>query len=238
MSEELVFGRAEARQYEAWFETPDGRRVDEQEKALMARLLADLGDPGTILEVACGTGHFSRWFKHELGWRVHGIDISRPMLEEALSRDADFEVALADGTALPFPDRSYDVVVIITALEFMSEPVRALREAVRVARRGMMVCALNRWSLLAAWRRLTGLFVATPYDKAHFLSARELRQMFQEAAPGLSAQVETRTGVWPGLLSAFEGSTGILGAFLGMRVCFGRDHLARSGLNRIVEDCR
>lgn len=226
MSEELVFGREEARQYEAWFETPEGRRVDDLEKALMARLLANCGNPGTVLEVACGTGHFSRWFKRELGWKVHGIDISWPMLEEALSRDVAFEVALADGTALPFPDRSYDVVVIITALEFMPEPVLALREAVRVARRGMMVCALNRWSLLAAWRRLAGLFVATPYDKAHFLSARELRQMLQETAPGLSAQVETRTAVWPGLLSAFEGSTGTLGAFLGMGVCFGQGHTA------------
>ena len=33
-------------------------------------------------------------------------------------------------------------------------------------------------------------------------------------------QVETRTAVWPSMLSSFEGSTGTLGAFLGMRVRF------------------
>ena len=83
MDEELVFGREEARHYEAWFETKEGRRVDEQEKALLRCLLASLGHPRTMLEVACGTGHFSRWFKDILGCQVRGIDSSLPMLEEA-----------------------------------------------------------------------------------------------------------------------------------------------------------
>jgi len=220
MNDELTFGREEARQYEAWFETPAGQRMDAQEKALMAKLLAGFGEPGAMLEVGCGTGHFSRWFKRELGWRVHGVDISHPMLAEALSRDATFEVALADGEALPFPDQAYDVVTVITALEFMPDPVRALREAIRVARRGIMVCALNRWNPLAAWRRLIGLFVATPYNQARFLSEGELRRLLRAAAPSLSAYVEMRTAVWPGWLSRFEGSRGSLGAFLGMTVRF------------------
>lgn len=218
MSNKLAFGCEEAQQYEAWFETPAGQRMDAQEKALMAKLLAGFGQPGMMLEVGCGTGHFSRWFKRELGWRVHGIDISRPMIEEALARDAAFEVALADGTALPFPDRSYDVVTIITALEFMPSPVTALREAIRVARRGVMVCALNRWSSLAVWRRLVGLFAPTPYSRARFLSAGELRRLVRQAAPGQLVDMETRTAVWPSLLSRFEGSRGSLGAFLGMAV--------------------
>ncbi len=218
MNDKLAFDREEARQYEAWFETPAGQRIDAQERALMARLLADFGRPGTMLEVGCGTGHFSRWFKRELGWRVHGIDISRPMLEEALARDAAFEVALADGAALPFPDHSYDVVTIITALEFMPSPVAALREAMRVARRGVMVCALNRWSALAVWRRLVGLFIPTPYSRARFLSAGELRRLVRQAAPGQPVDMEIRTAVWPGLLSRFESSRGQLGAFLGVAV--------------------
>lgn len=220
MADELVFGREEARQYEAWFETKEGRLVDQQEKTLLRRLLADLGGTGTMLEVACGTGHFSRWFEDELGWRVSGIDISLPMLQEALARDRAFPVTLADATALPFADDTHDVVTIITALEFMPDPVSALREAIRVARRGIVVGALNRWSLLAMWRRIQGLFVSTPYDEARFLSARELCRMPEQAAPGLAAQVEIRTAVWPGVLSAWEGSLWPWGAFLGMRIMF------------------
>lgn len=220
MDEELVFGREEARQYEAWFETTEGLRVDEQEKALMRRLLAGLGQPGAMLEVACGTGHFSRWFGDELGWQVNGIDISLPMLKEALARNPAFPAGLADAAALPFADDSHDVVVVITALEFMTEPVSALREAIRVARQGIMVCVLNRWSLLAMWRRVQGLFVSTPYDEARFLSTGELRRMLQQAAPDLPVQVEMRTAVWPGVLSVLEESQWPWGAFLGMSVLF------------------
>jgi len=223
VDEELVFGREEARQYEAWFETTEGFRVDEQEKALMRRLLAGLGPPGTMLEVACGTGHFSRWFREELGWQVNGIDISLPMLEEALARSPEFPVGLADAAALPFADDSHDVVVVITALEFMAEPVSALRQAIRVARRGIMVCVLNRWSLLAMWRRIQGVFVSTPYDEAHFLSTGELRRILQQARPNLPVQVEIRTAVWPGVLSALEGSHRPWGAFLGMSVLFDKE---------------
>lgn len=223
MPDELVFGRQEAQQYEAWFETREGRRVDEQEKALLLGLLTDLGRRGTILEVGCGTGHFSRWFEGELGWQVSGIDISRPMLEEALARDPAFPVALADAAALPFADDTYDVVTIITALEFMPDPVSALKEATRVARRGIVVGALNRWSLLATWRRLRGLFVSTPYDEAYFLSVGELRRMLEQAAPDLAVHVEIRTAVWSGVLSPFEGSRWPWGAFLGMKVSFSEE---------------
>ena len=70
MTEELVFGREEARQYEAWFGTNEGQRVDRLEKSLLRQFLVDLqgSQPGTMLEVACGTGHFSRYFDHELKW--------------------------------------------------------------------------------------------------------------------------------------------------------------------------
>jgi len=145
------------------------------------------------------------------------------MLEEALARNPTFPAGLADAAALPFADDSHDVVVVITALEFMAEPVPALREAIRVARRAIMVCVLNRWSLLATWRRIQGLFVSTPYDEARFLSAGELRRMLQQATPNLPAQVEMRTAVWPGVLSALEDSHRPWGAFLGMSVLFDKE---------------
>ena len=219
MAEELVFDREEAKQYEAWFDTAEGQRIDALEKAVLRHLLEDLQrQSGTMLEVACGTGHFSRFFTEQLYWTVTGVDISWPMLEEARTRDAKFPVALADGAALPFPDRSFDVVTIITALEFMPEPVTALREAMRVARRGLLLGALNRWSLHALWRRLAGWFVPSPYASAHFLSAGELRRLIGAAVGQSPVEMEARTAVWPGVLSFLETSRLPLGAFLAARV--------------------
>ena len=55
---------------------------------------------------------------------------------------------LGDGHELPFRDLSFDVITIITTLEFVTSPSRVLEEAVRVARRGVLIGALNRTSRL------------------------------------------------------------------------------------------
>lgn len=47
-------------QYEAWYETPEGRRADSLEKAVLRWLLRDVR-ADRVLEIGCGTGHFSRW---------------------------------------------------------------------------------------------------------------------------------------------------------------------------------
>ncbi|MBN1135320.1 MAG: hypothetical protein JXM73_01975, partial [Anaerolineae bacterium] len=48
--------------YEAWYETT-GRRADRLEKALLKQLLARFPQASSLLEVGCGTGHFTRWLK-------------------------------------------------------------------------------------------------------------------------------------------------------------------------------
>jgi ubiquinone/menaquinone biosynthesis C-methylase UbiE len=68
--------------YEAWYETT-GRRADRLEKALFRQMLARFPQASSLLEIGCGTGHFTRWFK-ELGLRTAGLDLSLPMLAEAI----------------------------------------------------------------------------------------------------------------------------------------------------------
>jgi hypothetical protein len=46
-----------------------------------------------------------------------------------------------------------DVSVFVTTLEFVENPAVALAEAIRVARRGVLVVALNRWSVGGFSRR-------------------------------------------------------------------------------------
>jgi hypothetical protein len=49
--------------YETWYETV-GRRADCLEKVLLRQLLAGFPQAQTMLEVGCGTGHFTIWSKH------------------------------------------------------------------------------------------------------------------------------------------------------------------------------
>jgi ubiquinone/menaquinone biosynthesis C-methylase UbiE len=75
------------------------------------------------------------------------------MLAEARRRRANLFLVQGDAHHLPIRDRSVDLAVFVTTLEFVEDPAVVLAEAVRAARRGVLVVALNRWSLGGLSRR-------------------------------------------------------------------------------------
>lgn len=77
------------------------------------------------------------------------------MLEHARLRNGT-NYLLGDTQALPFENKQFDLVALITTLEFVTDPVQALREAMRVVRRGLLLGVLNRSSLLESLRLLRG----------------------------------------------------------------------------------
>jgi len=180
-----------ASRYEAWY-AGEGRRADLLERALLGKLLHAFPSARSVLEVGCGTGHFTRWMA-DRGLHAVGLDISEPMLNEA-RRLGGPQYLSGDAHALPFADRSYDVTALITTLEFLPDPARALAEAVRVARDGVLLGVLNRRSLLTLRYRLSGKAL---WGAARFFGPRELASMVREAAGGRFSRVLWRTTLWP-----------------------------------------
>lgn len=173
------------------------------------------GFPGArdLLEVGCGTGHFARWFAR-LGLRTAGLDLSPTMLAEARKRDG-IPLVLGDAAHLPFADGSFELVALITTLEFLPQPQRALREAARVARRGVILGVLNGLSLLAFRRRLQGLFRETVYSRAHLFHVWELRGLVRRALGHRSVTIGWRTTLFPRFLGLRDSSLPV-GGFIGM----------------------
>ncbi len=91
-------------------------------------------DVESVLDVGCGDGFLTNALPGHL--RVVGVDISLPALRH-LQRPA----VGGSVPALPFADRSFDLVVINDVLEHLPDEVysRALRELVRVADRYVLV---------------------------------------------------------------------------------------------------
>lgn len=176
--------------YEAWYETA-GRRADRQEKALLRWLLSRFPGAKTILEVGCGSGHFTRWFGTQRVQAV-GLDASALMLAEARRLDG-LPYVRGDALALPFPDRGFDIVALITALEFVPDPALALAEALRVARSGLILGVLNRHSLLGRQLKRAG---GPVWEAARFFSPAELSQAVRLASKETLA-VDWRTTLWP-----------------------------------------
>jgi len=197
-----------AARYEGWYRGA-GRRADRLEKRLLAELIAGFPAVGPLLEVGSGTGHFTRWLARRSGGLVIGLERSMEMLRQA-GGDERARFVRGDSEDLPFPDGAFDLVVFVTALEFVADPGRALGEAFRVARRGVLVGALNRHSLLG-WR--LGRRGGPIWTAAHLFTVGELRKLVAAAVGGRAARLRVRTTLWP----AWPGSLPLpWGGFIGL----------------------
>jgi SAM-dependent methyltransferase len=138
----------DAADYDGWYETPRGAWIGEAEFRLLQRMLHTI-DGENLLDVGCGTGHFTRRFARAAELQVVGVDPNRAWLEFARSHRAGDETYCAGrAEGLPFPDGSFDRTVSVAALCFVDDPRAALREVLRVTRKRFAVGLLNRRSLL------------------------------------------------------------------------------------------
>jgi ubiquinone/menaquinone biosynthesis C-methylase UbiE len=161
--------------YDAWYRSPRGKWTGETEYRLLTKLLRPM--PGeSLLDIGCGTGYFTRRFA-ESGLAVTGVDPSPAMLGFAGKHAVAGErFVFGDARALPFPDRSFDLVISVTALCFIPEQVRALSEMLRVTRRRFAIGLLNRNSLLFLEKGRDG--GSGGYRGAHWHTMREVKSLF------------------------------------------------------------
>lgn len=171
-----------ARGYERYFrpavERLLGGGFDRESEYVLYRAL--LGAPkGPVVDLGCGTGLFTRRLARDLdGVAVVGLDVSRPMIEEALAqaREASSVVDFvrAEVPDLPFQAASLGAVLQAGSLPFFADLDGLLAEIARVLRpRGRYVASAV----------VSGPLVA-PIAKGaqlHLRSERELREACDRA---------------------------------------------------------
>jgi len=88
-----------------------------------------------VADIGCGAGTFGRIWASE-GALVRGIDVNAALVriaqQRARSEGLSIEFATGCATDLPWPDRSFDLVVMPELLEHVADWRRCLEEAVRV----------------------------------------------------------------------------------------------------------
>ncbi|MDQ3895274.1 MAG: class I SAM-dependent methyltransferase [Actinomycetota bacterium] len=96
--------------------------------------------PGrATLDLGCGEGRCGAELARR-GHRVVGIDASRRMVEAARER---IEAVVADATALPFEDGSFDLVGAFMSFQDIDDLDGAVREAARVLAPGGRLACCN-----------------------------------------------------------------------------------------------
>jgi 2-polyprenyl-3-methyl-5-hydroxy-6-metoxy-1,4-benzoquinol methylase len=92
-----------------------------------------------ILDLGCASGNYSRRLA-AMGYKVKGADVNPRYVQIARERGVD--AYLIEGT-LPFPDRSFDSVIVFEVLEHLPDPVQVINEAKRVARKNVLFTTPN-----------------------------------------------------------------------------------------------
>lgn len=162
-----------AEAYEAWYETPLGAFViAEEEKAL--RTLLPPGE--SLLEVGAGTGY---WLGRLPYARKVGLEPSSAMLQVGRERVPEAEWVEGQGEALPFPEGSFDVVLLFTVLEFVEDVEKTLSEARRVLKPGgsLLVGILEALSPWGALYRRLGERGVPPWAQARLLTREDLKDL-------------------------------------------------------------
>ena len=165
--------------YDQWFETPIGALVKRYESELLLDLLSpEQGE--VILDVGCGTGVFTcdiLYFEP----CVIGLDMSLPMLVRAGHKAwrHPFRGIIGDMSSLPFLDGTFDKVVSMTAIEFVKDAQRAVKELFRVTKGGgrIVVTTLNSLSPWADRRMHEAKKGHSIFEKIIFRSPDEMRSI-------------------------------------------------------------
>lgn len=201
---------------------------------LAARLPVSLGM--RVLEIACGTGILTERLERRL--RGHGelvaTDLNDAMLAHAARRlpaGGGLAWQPADGTSLPFPERSFDAAVCQFGLMFFPDKAAGVREAFRVLKPGGRYL-FNVWDAIErnAIARITHETVAKffPDDPPQFykipfgfhdpvLIGRLLSQAgFEDVDPTYVEKVGTSPTSEAAAIGLIEGNP-ILGAIMDRR---------------------
>ena len=105
---------------------------------------AELLPGDRVLDLGCGSGTHFGWIAAIVGpeGRIVGVDADAENLEIARSRIAgqswagQIELHTGPMSSLPFEDTAFDAVWCAGSLQYVADPVSAIREMVRVVRPG------------------------------------------------------------------------------------------------------
>jgi ubiquinone/menaquinone biosynthesis C-methylase UbiE len=139
------------------------------------------GAPRDLLDVGCGTGRLLE--RASLRWpgaRLTGVDLSRPMLDQARAKyggDSRFAFHQGDSASLPVESASFDAAFSTVSFHHWRDQAGGLREAARVLRPGGVFLLADMNVPLGS---LFG-FLLHRVDGSRFRGPGELRGLLESA---------------------------------------------------------
>lgn len=161
-----------------------------------------------VLDVACGTGAVTAAAARSVGaaGRVVGVDLSPGMLKIAMGRaqERNLEYREMDAESLDMPDGLFNVVLCQLGLMLFPRPEAALKEMVRVCKKGGSVACVVQGD--PERMAFTGLIMKTLFQHAPELKQPGAPGIYAFAPVGVLDQALARAGLGHILSSRVSGT--------------------------------
>jgi ubiquinone/menaquinone biosynthesis C-methylase UbiE len=172
---------------------------DPIQRAVLQLAEEEIGHPGTILDVGCGTGKLLRSASERFpGARLVGVDAAIEMVKQAQSSTPNGTIQFQQATAeeLPFPDGSFDLVFSTMTFHHWSDQQKAIGEIKRVlAPRGRWLLAdiVAKGPMAVVARLLRIGRVVSPSHLDRMLAAEGLVVISRQKVPGAAGNIPVLT---------------------------------------------
>lgn len=172
-----------ARDYDDWFDSPEGQALFDDEHRALAQLKLSGLEPW--LEVGVGSGRFAE----ALGV-TDGIDPAPAMV--ALAQAKGIKARVASGESLPYRNGQFGGVLMVCTISFVEDPAKVLREAYRVLKPGgqLLIGFIPADSPLGVLYAQKGKAGHAYYSHARFMTRDELTKLAHTAGLQQEQQID------------------------------------------------
>jgi SAM-dependent methyltransferase len=166
--------------YENYYDDAVSRKRDITARQTVDHLVSLCKDAmGSILDVGAGDGAVISELEHRgLGTDLHAVEISNSGIERINRRNLKRlkSVQSFDGYRLPFPDNSFDTVLLVHVLEHVEHERLLLKEIRRVARRCYIEVPLEH-----TMRLPRSIAVGRPFGHINFYTMKVFENLLDTA---------------------------------------------------------
>jgi len=145
-----------------------------------------------VLDAGGGTGRLSQFLSNRAA-RVMVVDESNRMLREVVTKDG-LEPVCARTECLPFPNDTFERIIMVDALHHVANQAHTTDELLRVLKPGGRL-VIEEPNIHSTGVKFIALAEKLALMRSHFLSGPEIQRLYNQ--PGAQALVQTDgTTVW------------------------------------------
>lgn len=106
-------------------------------------------DYDSILEVGCSMGYFTKFLECRAR-SIYGVDINDEHIQLAQKKYPSINFQTCDAAVLPFPDETFDVIVMLEVLEHVGDDISTISEIHRILKKdGTLIMSVPNTGLFA-----------------------------------------------------------------------------------------